>query len=114
MARGYAYLAKLIFKNGRQEQDERCYLERGLCKPAVGMRLATCPSCGSKRIKNVHHDWVGETKGQTYMVHDLKFSECPNRGEKVYRSEAMPRIEAASPAFSKGHAPKLVHAPMGK
>ena len=78
------------------------------------MRLAMCPSCGSKRMKNVQRDWVGETKGQSYIVRGLKFSECPECGERVYGPEAMRRIEAASPVFSTGRAPKLVHAPMCK
>jgi hypothetical protein len=76
------------------------------------MRLGMCPSCGSRRIKNVQRDWVGESNGRTYIVHRLRFSECPDWGERVYGLDVIRRIEAASPAFSRGHGPTLVHASM--
>jgi len=68
------------------------------------MTVRICPSCGSNRIRKVHKDWSGEFDGQTYMVPDLEFHECPVCGEKVYGREAMRKIEACSPAFAGLHA----------
>ncbi len=65
------------------------------------MKITKCPVCGSKRIKRVRGNWVGEYKGQSYTVQDLEFHECPDCGEKIYDREAMRQIEAQSPAFAK-------------
>lgn len=64
-------------------------------------KIATCPSCGSDRIKAVRKDWTGNFAGQAYTVRNLEFYDCPECGEKVYDREAMRRIEEASPAFAK-------------
>ena len=63
------------------------------------MRLAFCPSCGSKKLKRVCRNLVEVFQGQRYSVQNLEFHECPDCGEKIYDSEAMRRIEAVSPAF---------------
>ena len=70
------------------------------------MKITTCPSCGSGKIKRVRRNWVGECSGRAYTVPDLGFHECPDCGEKVYDREAMRKIEAHSPAFAKAHAGK--------
>ncbi len=64
--------------------------------------IAACPSCGSTSIRAVRGDWSGDYKGRRYVVKDLRYFRCPRCGEKVYTPEAMRRIQAASPAFSKG------------
>ena len=63
--------------------------------------IQVCPSCGSDNIKKVRRKWVGEYQGQSYAVENLEFYECPDCGEKLYDREAMRRIEARSPAFTK-------------
>jgi len=65
------------------------------------VRITSCPSCGSKRIKAVRRDWTGRFPGQAYTVPNLEFHECPACGERVYDRMAMRRIEASSPAFAK-------------
>lgn len=67
--------------------------------------ITTCPSCGSKNIRQVRRKWTGSCGGQTYTVEKLRFHECPACGEKVYSREAMRRIEASSPAFAKTTTP---------
>lgn len=68
------------------------------------VKITKCPTCGSRKIKRVRRDWVGEYHGQTYTVRDLEFYECPACHERVYGREAMRKIEAHSPAFEKAHA----------
>ena len=63
--------------------------------------IKTCPSCGSAKIKKLRRKWTGEYKGQPYCVENLEFHECPDCGEKIYDREAMRKIEANSPAFTK-------------
>jgi YgiT-type zinc finger domain-containing protein len=63
--------------------------------------IASCPTCGSKKIRKVRRDWRGEYEGQNYVVNNLEFYECPACGEKLYDQEAMRKIEAHSPAFLK-------------
>ena len=68
------------------------------------IKITICPSCGSKRIKKVRRNLARDFQGQTYVVPDLEFHECPNCGEKIYDREAMRKIEAHSPAFAKAKA----------
>ena len=68
------------------------------------IKITICPSCGSKRIKKVRRNLARDFRGQTYVVPDLEFHECPNCGEKIYDREAMRKIEAHSPAFAKAKA----------
>ena len=63
------------------------------------IKIKTCPTCGSNRIKLVHRNWRGEHKGHAYSVRALEYYECPDCGEKIYDREAMRKIEACSPAF---------------
>lgn len=65
------------------------------------MRITMCPSCGSKRIKEVRRNWSSQFRGQTYTVPNLEFYECPECGEKVYGREAMRRIEAHRAAHTR-------------
>ncbi len=68
------------------------------------IRLASCPTCGSNKIKKVRRKWTGKFHGQTYTVPRLEFHECPICGEKVYDREAMRQIEAHSPSLTKARA----------
>lgn len=63
--------------------------------------LTTCPTCGSEKIQCVVKDITRQYKGQTYLVPDVTFYECPDCGEKVYDHTAMQKIEAHSPAYHK-------------
>ncbi len=65
------------------------------------MTITRCPTCGSRRIRQVRRDLTGEFEGRPYTVPGLEFFECPACGEKVFDKEAMRRIEACSPAFAK-------------
>lgn len=49
----------------------------------------------------MRRDWVDEFQGQTYVVPDLEYHECPDCGERVYDPQAMRKIEAYSPAYAK-------------
>ena len=64
------------------------------------MKISTCPSCGSNKIKKVRRDFAGKFQGETYTVTALDFHECPACGEKVFDREAMRKIESHSPAFT--------------
>ena len=66
--------------------------------------IKTCPTCGSHKIKKVRCVWTGDFQGQQYSVPDLEYYEYPRCGEKVYDREAMRRIEAHSPAFTRSSA----------
>jgi len=63
--------------------------------------ISLCPSCGSSRIGEVQRDVTREFEGQTYTVPQLTFYECPDCGEAAYDPEAVRKLEAHSPAFSK-------------
>jgi YgiT-type zinc finger domain-containing protein len=70
------------------------------------VRITTCPSCGSKRIKRVRRTWTGVSQKETYSVPDLEYYDCPDCGEKAYEPEAMRRIEEHSPTYRKTHVKK--------
>lgn len=63
------------------------------------IKIKSCPTCGSDKIKLVHRKWQGEYKGQIYDVPNLKLYECSDCEERIYDREAMQRIETCSPAF---------------
>jgi YgiT-type zinc finger domain-containing protein len=67
------------------------------------LKITTCPSCGSGKIKKVRRNRTGTFKGKRYTVPNLQYYECPNCGEKVYDRDAMREIEARSPAFEQMH-----------
>ena len=72
----------------------------------MSVTITVCPSCGSRQIKNVKKDWIGEFHGETYTVPALEFYDCPDCGEKVYDRQAMQTIEAYSPAFARTRSTK--------
>ena len=63
--------------------------------------IKKCPVCDSLKIKKVRNDFQGIVDGAKYSVRSLEYYECPDCKEKVYDINAMRRIEAISPAFSK-------------
>ena len=70
------------------------------------IKITTCPSCSSKKIKKVRRNWTGQLAGKSYTVPNLEYYECPDCGERVYDPEAMRRIQEYSPAFGKTHTKK--------
>ncbi len=71
------------------------------------IKITFCPTCGSSNIKKVRKDWSDNFRGQQYIVPSLEFYECPDCGEKIYDREAMRKIEAISPAYSKKREKKV-------
>jgi len=67
----------------------------------TSLSIKHCPNCGSDQIKQVCRDWSGVYKGQTYVVPELTFYECPVCGERVFPPEAMMKIEVHSPAYTR-------------
>lgn len=65
------------------------------------LKITTCPTCGSDKLKEVCRDWTSAVHGETYTVPALEFYECPDCGEKLFDREAMRKIEAYSPAYAK-------------
>jgi len=65
------------------------------------LSISTCPSCGSSAIRGVKGNWSGNFRGKKFMVPALEYFTCPNCLEKIYPPEAMRRIQASSPAYSK-------------
>ena len=72
----------------------------------IMIKITHCPTCGSRKIRKVRRNLTRDFRGQTYVVPDLEFHECPNCGEKLYDREAMRKIEAHSPAFAKARSRK--------
>ena len=62
------------------------------------LEITICPVCGGN-VKKVKLDWIGEFKGQKYVVTNLEYYLCEDCGEKIYPRDAMRRIEAHSPAY---------------
>jgi YgiT-type zinc finger domain-containing protein len=66
--------------------------------------LAECPTCGGSHLKKVRRNWKDTFQGQTYVVPNLEYWECPDCGEQLYDRDAMRKIEAHSPAYAKRRA----------
>jgi YgiT-type zinc finger domain-containing protein len=64
-------------------------------------KIASCPTCGSRKIRRVRKTVTRTHAGRTYIVPDLAFWECPACTERVYDRDAMRRIEEHSPAYHK-------------
>ncbi len=65
------------------------------------VKLTRCPICDSPCIKKVHRHWKDTYKGQSYVVPNLEFYECPDCGERLFDRDAMRKLEAHSPAFPR-------------
>jgi YgiT-type zinc finger domain-containing protein len=57
------------------------------------LKISSCPTCGSRRIRKVRRSLAGTYRGRKYTVPELEFFECPDCGEKVYGREAIREIE---------------------
>jgi YgiT-type zinc finger domain-containing protein len=66
------------------------------------LRITTCPTCGSKKIKQVRRSVSGVYRGQKYVATGVTYDLCPNCGEKLYGPAAMRKIEAARQAAVNG------------
>jgi YgiT-type zinc finger domain-containing protein len=76
--------------------------KRSIAKAATTkLEITECPTCGSKRIKQVRRNWHDTYQGQTYTVPNLTFWECPDCSERLFDRIAMRQIEAHSPAYAK-------------
>ena len=64
-------------------------------------KITSCPTCGSDKIRRVRKAVKRTHEGQSYVVPDLAFWECPDCCERVYDRQAMRQIEARSPAYQK-------------
>jgi YgiT-type zinc finger domain-containing protein len=58
------------------------------------LKISSCPTCGSRRIRTVRRNVTCTSRGRKYTVPELEFLECPDCGEKVYSREAIREIEA--------------------
>jgi YgiT-type zinc finger domain-containing protein len=65
------------------------------------LKITTCPTCESPRIKRVKKNQLRTFHGKAYVVPNLEYWECPDCGEHVYDHAAMRKIEAHSPAYAK-------------
>lgn len=65
------------------------------------MQIKTCPTCGSRRIKQVTEDVPCDFGGHAYISKDITFYSCPAYGERVYGREAMRRMEAQRPQMHR-------------
>jgi YgiT-type zinc finger domain-containing protein len=63
------------------------------------MNINTCPSCGNTKIKKIRGPVSHQFKGETYTVPGVTYYACPECGERVYDSDAVSKMQAASPAF---------------
>ncbi len=69
--------------------------------PTPSPTITSCPTCGSAKIHRVRKTVTRTHAGQTYVVPDLAFWECPACGERVYDRDALRQIEGHSPAYLK-------------
>lgn len=61
------------------------------------LKIRTCPTCGSKRIRLVREAVIRSFRGKRYQVPDVEFHACPNCSEKLYGREAMRKLETFQP-----------------
>jgi YgiT-type zinc finger domain-containing protein len=61
------------------------------------IEITKCPTCGSRRIRNVRRKVPRTFRGRPYTVPGLQFHECPACGEGVYSPEAMRKIQVHRP-----------------
>lgn len=67
-------------------------------------KITVCPTCGSRKIKAVRRTITRRFEGESYRVPNLGFHECRACGERLFDRDAMHKIEAHSPAYTKPHA----------
>ncbi len=62
------------------------------------LEITVCPVCAGA-VRKVKEDWVGEFKGQEYIVPELEYYICIKCSERIYPHEAIKKIESFSPAY---------------
>jgi len=65
------------------------------------LQITRCPTCESPRMRRVRKNLRRTFRGQSYVVPNLDFEECPDCGERLFDRDAMRKIEAHSPAYRK-------------
>jgi YgiT-type zinc finger domain-containing protein len=65
------------------------------------LKIKTCPTCGSRRIRLVVGDYHGNFRGKQYVARYVEHHGCPNCGEKLFDPEAMRRIESSRPGHKR-------------
>ena len=65
------------------------------------IKITICPTCGSDKIKRMRRNCTGKAQGETYIVPNLEYYECPDCNEELYDREAMQKIQAYSPTYAK-------------
>ncbi len=66
----------------------------------IQLKLTNCPTCGSEKIKQIRRNFQDAVHGQSYVVPNLEFHECPDCDEQVFDQAAMRKIESYSPTFA--------------
>ena len=69
-------------------------------------KISECPTCHGRSIKRIRKNLRRAFQGQSYIVPNLEFEECPDCGERLFDHDAMRKIEAHSPAYAKRSAAK--------
>jgi YgiT-type zinc finger domain-containing protein len=59
------------------------------------IRVTTCPTCGSKKIRRVTRNVACNYLGKPYVARSVTFEKCPDCGECLYDHAAMQKMEAA-------------------
>jgi YgiT-type zinc finger domain-containing protein len=59
------------------------------------LKITTCPTCGSKRIRRVTRTIKGARAGKAYSVPGVVVDACPDCGEILFDHAAMQKIETA-------------------
>ena len=70
-------------------------------KPTTTLKISSCPTCGSAKIRRVRKTIERTYRDRTYMVPNVSFWECADCSERLFDRDAMHRIEACSPAYHK-------------
>jgi YgiT-type zinc finger domain-containing protein len=60
--------------------------------PAM-LKITTCPTCGSKRIRRVVRTIRGARTGKAFTVAIVSVEECPVCGEMLFDHAALQKIE---------------------
>jgi YgiT-type zinc finger domain-containing protein len=62
-------------------------------KTTSGIKLSSCPICGSKDFREVVEDVFFPAGGKNYKVPALKHYRCFNCGERIFDLEAGEKID---------------------
>jgi len=65
------------------------------------LKIKTCPTCGSRKIRLVTRDYRGNFRGKPYVAHSVPCHECLSCGEMLFGPEAMRQIELSRPVTKR-------------